>query len=147
MTSNLDAPPTDLPPARRGVVAVILRDERLLVIRRSLSVVAPGAFCFPGGGIEAGETEPQALIREMQEELGVDVTPLRLIWRSVTPWRVDLAWWLTQLPADALLRPNPAEVASVHWHSAGEMRELAGLLESNHHFLAAYARGEFHFLS
>jgi len=50
------------------VVAVILRGERFLVICRSQQVRAPGMYCFPGGGIEPGETEEQALRRELLEE-------------------------------------------------------------------------------
>ena len=79
------------PPERRGVVAVVVRDGRFLVIRRSQQVVAPGAFCFPGGGIEPGETEEAALVRELREELDVLVRPIRLVWRSLTPWNVALA--------------------------------------------------------
>ena len=33
------------------------------------TVTAPGKLCLPGGAIEKGETEEQALVREMQEEL------------------------------------------------------------------------------
>ena len=78
------------PAPRRGVIAVIVRDERFLVIRRSQHVVAPRAFCFPGGAIEGLESEPQALVRELREELGVDVTPRERLWASVTPWRVAI---------------------------------------------------------
>ena len=55
---------------RYGAVAVVLREKKLLAIQRSFTVAAPGAFCFPGGGIEPGETEEIALARELQEELG-----------------------------------------------------------------------------
>ncbi len=127
---------------RRGAVAVIVRDGRLLVIRRSASVVAPGAYCFPGGGIEAGESEEQALVREIEEELGVRVRPVRRIWQSVTAWHVELAWWLAELPSDAQLVPNPAEVESAHWVSAPELPGWDGLLASNHDFLKALAAGE-----
>jgi 8-oxo-dGTP pyrophosphatase MutT (NUDIX family) len=128
---------------RRGAVAVIERQGALLVIRRSQTVVAPGAFCFPGGGIEAGESEPQALVRELQEELQVVVRPVRRLWSSVTPWRVELAWWQAELAADAVPVPAPAEVESVHWHTPGEIAGLPGLLESNLQFLAALERKEF----
>ena len=37
-----------------GVVGVMQRDEKYLVIRRAAGVRAPGAWCFPGGTIEAG---------------------------------------------------------------------------------------------
>ncbi len=128
---------------RRGVVAVIVDDGRLLVIRRSQRVVAPGAFCFPGGAIEPGETEPEAMIREIQEELGVCVRPVRRIWQSVTPWNVHLSWWLVAADANCNWRPCPQEVTSVHWLTPAEIATLPGLLESNHQFLAALAAREF----
>lgn len=130
-------------PLRRGVVAVIAREERLLTIRRSATVVAPLAYCFPGGGIETTESEEDALQRELHEELGVVIRPLRRLWRSVTPWRVDLSWWQAEFASIAEPRPNPAEVASVHWVTIEEMRALDGVLESNLAFLAAWERGEF----
>lgn len=128
---------------QRGVVAVIPRAGRLLVIQRSQSVIAPGAYCFPGGGIHDGETEADALVREMNEELNVVATPNRCLWRSVTPWNVSLAWWLAELSESSVLRPNVDEVAEVHWLSPIEIRSLANLLESNHHFLDAWEGNEF----
>ncbi len=132
-------------PQRRGAVAVIMRDDKLLVIRRSHLVVAPGAYCFPGGGIEPGETEAMALVRELREELGVEVEPLRKIWSSVTPWRVELAWWRADLPQEAEPIPNPDEVESVHWVTPAEMRQLSGLLVSNREFLDQIQTGAIHF--
>jgi 8-oxo-dGTP diphosphatase len=128
--------------SRRGAVAVVVREGRFLVIRRSAAVVAPGAFCFPGGGIEAGETEEQALVREFHEELGATVVPLRRIWRSTTRWQVELAWWLGDLASDSALVPNPTEVASVHWLAPDEMLSLTELLDSNRAFLKTLADGK-----
>jgi 8-oxo-dGTP diphosphatase len=127
---------------RRGVVAVISRRNRLLVIRRSSQVVAPGAICFPGGGIESGETEAAALVREIDEELGAAVLPVRRLWQSMTAWDVELSWWLADLDAMAALAPNPPEVASVHWLAPDELLELPELLSSNREFLQAVLRGE-----
>ncbi len=128
--------------ARRGAVAVVARRGRLLVIRRSQSVVAPGAYCFPGGAIEGGESEEQALVREIREELNVEILPKRRLWQSVTPWQVHLAWWLAELPAGAQPVANPAEVESIHWYTPAEMAGLAELLESNRAFLRALSAGE-----
>jgi 8-oxo-dGTP diphosphatase len=125
-----------------GVVAVIPRGQRLLVIRRSQLVRAPGAFCFPGGAIEEGEQEAGALVREVDEELNVRIEPVRQIWASVTPWSVQLSWWLAELPVTSEPRPNPLEVESVQWMTIAEIRKLPELLESNHHFLDALARQE-----
>lgn len=35
-------------------------------------------FTFPGGGVDAGETPEQAVVRELREELGIEVRVLRL---------------------------------------------------------------------
>jgi 8-oxo-dGTP diphosphatase len=91
---------------RRGAVAVVVRDSRFLVIRRSAQVIAPGAFCFPGGGIEADESEERALVREFQEELGAAIRPLRRVWKSITRWQVELAWWLGELDPRVELLPT-----------------------------------------
>lgn len=128
--------------SRRGAVAVIVRDDRFLVIRRSAFVVAPGAYCFPGGAIEAGESEEVALVREIREELAVTVEPLRRVWQSVTPWGVHLSWWLGRCDHAQQPVPNPAEVESCSWLSPAEMLARPELLESNRDFLDALARGE-----
>lgn len=127
---------------RYGVVGVILRDERLLIIRRSMTVAAPNKLCLPGGGIEAGEREEEALIREMQEELAIDVQPIRLCFRSVTDWGTDLAWWLAHLDKDATPIPNPDEVAEFHWMTRDEIRVATDMLPSLPIFMDAWERNE-----
>lgn len=127
---------------KRGAVAVALQEGKFLVIQRSANVSAPGAYCFPGGGIEAGESESEALCREMQEELAVVVTPLQRVWHSVTSWGVELFWWQVTLPTPVELVANPDEVGAVFWYSPAEMLRLPALLDSNRDFLAALERGE-----
>jgi 8-oxo-dGTP pyrophosphatase MutT (NUDIX family) len=120
---------------------VIVCQERFLVIRRSRWVVAPGKFCFPGGGIEGSESEGAALVREIREELNVAIVPGGRIWESVTPWQTHLAWWSAQLPDDVEPVPTLAEVESIHWWTRDEMLQEAELLESNRRFLEALAAG------
>jgi 8-oxo-dGTP diphosphatase len=55
------------------VAAAIVRDQQVLAARRRLPVELAGGWEFPGGKVEAGETEAAALAREIAEELGVDV--------------------------------------------------------------------------
>ncbi|NIL96190.1 MAG: NUDIX domain-containing protein [Planctomycetales bacterium] len=128
--------------ARRGVVAVIERDGCLLVIRRSQHVVAPGALCFPGGAIQPGESEPVALIRELDEELGVAIQPLRQIWQSVTDWNVQISWWHAHLPPAEELHPCQAEVAAVYWMTIDDLHDHADLLSSNLDFLQGVRSGQ-----
>jgi 8-oxo-dGTP diphosphatase len=55
-----------------GVAAVVLRDERVLLVKRGKSP-GKGEWSLPGGLVELGETVIQALHRELSEELSVKV--------------------------------------------------------------------------
>ena len=136
-------PDSALLPPRHGVVAVVVRDDRFLVIRRSQHVRAPGMHCFPGGAIEPGETAADALRREMLEELNLVAEPTRLLWQSVTPWNVHLTWFSAEIDAVAEPVANPLEVESVAWLTASELRCLPEVLASNLAFLDAWESGEF----
>jgi 8-oxo-dGTP diphosphatase len=125
-----------------AVVGVVVRDGRLLVIRRSQSVRAPGAICFPGGAIEPGESEEAALLRETQEEVGLAVSPVRRLHVSITSWQVEIRWWLAAADEFRFVL-HPGEVESIHWHTPAELLAMEGVLESNLAFLAAWQEGAF----
>lgn len=55
----------------RVVAAVLLRDGRVFVARRSSDRKQGGLWEFPGGKVEPGEDDAEALARELQEELCV----------------------------------------------------------------------------
>lgn len=60
------------PRCPRGAGLMILRepDGKILIVRRSDLVTKAGHWAFPGGGVEAGETEIETALREGYEELG-----------------------------------------------------------------------------
>ena len=56
------------------VAAVIRNDEgKILIAQRNLKKSQGGLWEFPGGKIEAGETKEEALIREIKEEMCIDI--------------------------------------------------------------------------
>lgn len=61
------------------VCAVILKENKILIAQRSEKMKLPLKWEFPGGKLEEGENEMQAIIREIKEELNIDILPLRRI--------------------------------------------------------------------
>jgi 8-oxo-dGTP diphosphatase len=53
------------------VAAIIEREGRILICRRTSHQSHPLKWEFPGGKVEAGETPGEALARELEEELGI----------------------------------------------------------------------------
>lgn len=53
--------------------AVILKDNKMLVLRQYNYKRQEEYWMLPGGGLEDGETEQQCIIREIKEETGLDV--------------------------------------------------------------------------
>ena len=54
--------------------ALIDADNRVLIAQRPEGKTLAGLWEFPGGKVDAGERPEEALIRELKEELGIDVT-------------------------------------------------------------------------
>ena len=56
------------------VGAAVVRHGRVLATRRTRPAEAAGLWEFPGGKVEPGEEPAEAVVREIREELGVDVS-------------------------------------------------------------------------
>lgn len=57
----------------RVVGAIIIEDHKILCAQRGMEKSLGGFWEFPGGKIEAGETPQEALVRELEEELLIEV--------------------------------------------------------------------------
>ena len=60
------------------VAAIIKKEDKIFITRRSYGEFA-NMWEFPGGKIEAGETNEEALIREIKEELELDINKLEFL--------------------------------------------------------------------
>lgn len=60
------------------VAAIIAHENRILATQRGSGEFKDG-WEFPGGKVEPGETPEQAIVREIQEELVVEIAPQKLV--------------------------------------------------------------------
>jgi 8-oxo-dGTP diphosphatase len=140
--SIVSGDPASIRPRKFGVIAITHREGRFLAIRRGPTVAAGGTICFPGGHIEPGEREDEAVVRECHEEVAAQVEAVECVWRNVTDWGTSLAWWTVKFVGDAgELVPHPVEVSEILWLSAEEMLEHPDLLQGNRSFLEAVIAG------
>ena len=108
----------------RVVAAVVAQDGRYLITRRRATAVLPLLWEFPGGRVEEGESDENALIRELEERLGAIATVGRMISSVTHPYEnysVDLMLYECQLaPGDLSARA----VAEYRWVTSEEFDEL-----------------------
>ena len=117
-------------------VGAVATDEhgRLLMIKRGHEPGA-GLWSIPGGRIEPGETDAQALVREMLEETGLTVEVGRLLGRVRRPFLdgavIDIGDYAVTVTGGTL-RPGD-DAADARWVTATELNSLEiteGLIEA-----------------
>ncbi|MEL6429884.1 MAG: (deoxy)nucleoside triphosphate pyrophosphohydrolase [Planctomycetota bacterium] len=110
--------------------AVVLRaDGRVLAARRTRPPELAGRWEFPGGKLEPGETPAECLVRELQEELGIDVLVGGALGASERPPGDGLPLRLTAYearPAGAGCDPLPVDGThdAVRWVDAASLETL-----------------------
>jgi 8-oxo-dGTP diphosphatase len=109
------------------VAAVIVTDGRVLACERSAPPEVAGRWEFPGGKVEPGETDAQALARECAEELGVRVEVGERVGPDVPLARgraVLRVFAVTLLGGDV---PQALEHSSMRWLGADELDSVPWL--------------------
>ncbi len=104
----------------RVVAAVIDRDGRYLITQRRPTAVLPLLWEFPGGRVEEGETDSDALKREVKHRLGVEIEPGQLISFVSHPYEryvVDLYLYECRLSGG---EPTEKNVNAFRWVTSSE---------------------------
>jgi len=114
--------------------------QEFLLAQRPEGKVYAGYWEFPGGKVEPGESVREALIRELQEELGITVT-------ACSPWltrqftyphaTVRLHFWRVTAWDGEIGITAPLEHAAVNWEKCGKSASVTPILPANAPILKA----------
>lgn len=123
-------------------VGVICQGDSILIAKRQSHQAQAGLWEFPGGKLEEGETPEQALARELQEELAIDVqdcVSLIDVWHDYIDYEVLLRVFRVK---DFLGSPCSREGQPIAWVTLAQLNQYQ-FPEANLSIIAAL-NAEFH---
>ena len=110
-----------------AVDAVTIRGDEVLLIRRGIEPWK-GMLAFPGGFVEKGEDPQHAVLRELEEECGLEGKVIRLLCVRGSPDR-DPRGHVVSIAYVVSATGEPVagdDAASAAWHKISEVKEMAG---------------------
>jgi 8-oxo-dGTP diphosphatase len=131
-----DVPPID------AVAAIIERGGKFLFVKRSeFCAGAVGYWCPVSGRVEPGESQEEALTREVSEEVGLHIVAARKVGElPIMDGRYLLHYWTTELlGGEARIASN--EVAALTWATVDELRQLTPHFEDDLRLVEEVAAG------
>lgn len=122
-------------PHKEIVVAAIRKNGRYLLGKRPAEGLLGGLWEFPGGKVEPGEEHETALMREVREELGIEIAvgePIARVQHAYSHFKVTLNVYVCTHISGA---PHPNVHTELKWVSPKRFNEFA-FPKANHKFLA-----------
>lgn len=96
-----------------AVMVLISRDDELLLARSHH--FKPGVFSALAGFVEAGETLEQCAVREVREEVGIEITNLRYFGSQSWPFPDSLMVAFFADYADGIIKADQSEIEAAEW--------------------------------
>ena len=111
-----------LNPAIDVVAGIVIHRGKILITQRKKGAHLGLMWEFPGGKIHTGETEEEALHRELKEELGIKIKDPSLFLKTSHSYddrRVRLMFFLCRLEHGS--NPKTLQVRQFHWVSKTDL--------------------------
>ena len=110
-----------------SVGAVIRKGDRYLIIERKKF---PPGFACVAGHIDEGENPEESVIREVNEESGLNVSSLNLLTEEYISWNKcgdgvkGHHWYVFECKTSGEIKQNVSETKSIGWYSKPELANL-----------------------
>ena len=104
------------------VAGAVIAEAKVLIAQRIRPAELAGRWELPGGKVAAGEAEPEALVRELAEELGVEVEVGERLGEDVelSPTMTLRAYAATLVRGE----PQPHDHAALRWVAAADLQDV-----------------------
>jgi len=125
----------DKPRLRVVAAALFDAERRVLIAERPAGKHMAGWWEFPGGKVASDESDSQALVRELREELGIDAHPdaeIMTLTHDYPDRVVDLVLWRATVMSG---EPRGLDGQQLKWVDCGTLAEQR-LLEADRPFIA-----------
>lgn len=109
--------------ALKVVVAVTIRDNQVLMVRKRAPKGQLSPWMFPGGKVEHGESEEDAVVREFREETGLECLPVQRLGARTHPVsQQELIYWGCAFRGGKIAKED--EITYVAWVDIDDVAHL-----------------------
>jgi 8-oxo-dGTP diphosphatase len=124
LESTLTAPGASF---HQGVSALFFSEDRVLLAHRTHKRDwAPDTWDVPGGHVERGESETEALVREVREELGIEILQKSTVLSArLTGPNFEVAYFVVDTWAGEPYNSAPEEHIEIAWVPLSELDAIA----------------------
>jgi NAD+ diphosphatase len=122
-----------------AVIMRIDRDDRIL-LARNVSF-AQGFFSVLAGFVEPGESLEEAVVREVHEEVGLELTDIRYFGSQPWPFPHQLMIGFTARYAGGEIQIEPTELAEAGWYGRDALPALPGKISISRRLIDAWIEG------
>jgi NAD+ diphosphatase len=137
-------------PRTDPAVIMLVHDGGDRVVLGRQAIWPPGRFSILAGFVEPGESAEAAVVREVAEEVGLNVTDVRYVGSQPWPFPQSLMLgFVARLDGDDTLRLDPTEIEEARWFTREELRSgdgpraLPPPVSIARHILDRWVDGEF----
>jgi NAD+ diphosphatase len=124
-----------------AIMVLISREDEILLARGAH--FKPGVFSALAGFVEAGETLEQCAIREVREEVGIEITNLRYFKSQSWPFPNSLMVAFFADYAGGDIKPDPVEIEAAAWFSLSTLPALPDPVSISRQLIEAASRNFF----
>lgn len=123
---SLKSDPNTLPIRRASIAVLVDEDGQILICKRPAGKEMSGVWEFPGGKVEGCEVPEEALVRELEEELGIETSTSCMLPASFTSFQSKnyhlILYMFILRKWNGIIVPN--ENQEMKWVSASELKNF-----------------------